>query len=256
MRKTIIAGNWKMNKTFLEADDFFANLVENIEDKELFGVEIVVCPPSLYLELASDTAQESAIFMGAQNVSEHDSGAFTGEISAPMLSSMDLEFCIVGHSERRKYFGDTDELVNMKIQNLLKNNISPIVCLGESLAERENEQTKEVVLGQLEGAFHNIEMSEEIVIAYEPIWAIGTGKTASPQQAQEIHKLIRDWLSEKYSDEIAGKTHILYGGSMNPGNVENLLQQPDIDGGLIGGASLETGKFNDMIDVAIALRNN
>jgi len=189
-------------------------------------------------------------------VSEHDSGAFTGEISASMLNSMDLEFCIVGHSERRKYFGDTDKLVNMKIQSLLKNDISPIVCLGESLAERENEQTKDIVLGQLEGAFRNIEMSEEIVIAYEPIWAIGTGKTASPQQAQEIHKLIRDWLSEKYSDKIAEKIHILYGGSMNPKNVENLLQQPDIDGGLIGGASLEIAKFNEMIDAAIALRND
>ncbi len=254
MRKYIIAGNWKMNKTFSETEEFFDELTEKIADKNLEGVEIIISPPALYLELACDYARDNNLAIAAQNVSKNEVGAFTGEISALMLKSMDLEYCIVGHSERRAYFNETDMMINSKIKILLNNEVRPIVCIGESKEQRDKNITEKVIIGQLDGAFKNIEMSEMITIAYEPIWAIGTGDTATPQQAQEVHKLIRNWIAEKYSNEIAEKIHLLYGGSMNPKNVENLLQQPDIDGGLIGGASLIVKKFEKMIDVAIELR--
>ncbi|OPX27972.1 MAG: triose-phosphate isomerase [Candidatus Cloacimonas sp. 4484_143] len=253
MRKKIIAGNWKMNKTFSEAEDFLTELTEIIEPFDLGSVEVIVCPPSLYLELASDFAQESELAVGAQNCSDKEFGAYTGEISAPMLDSMELEYCIVGHSERRQYYGETDESVNAKIASLLNNGITPIVCIGESLLQRENDETEKVILSQLRGAFHNIDFNKEILIAYEPIWAIGTGKTATPQQAQEIHKLIRNWLKDNHGIDVAEAIHILYGGSMKPDNVNELLKQADIDGGLIGGASLDSAKFSSMIQAAVKL---
>jgi len=253
MRKKIIAGNWKMNKTFSEAEDFFNEITDNIESLDLNAVDVIVCPPAVYLELASDFAQESKLAIGAQNCSDKDFGAYTGEISAPMLDSMNLQYCIIGHSERRQYFGESNTSVNAKIIALLKYDITPIVCIGESLQQRENGDTEKIILSQLEGAFTNIDFSKEIVIAYEPIWAIGTGKTATPQQAQDIHKLIRDWLKDKYGHEVAEATHILYGGSMKPENVEELLLQEDIDGGLIGGASLDSSKFSSMIKSAVKL---
>ena len=253
MRKKIIAGNWKMNKTFSKAEDFFIEITDFLDTVTLNNVDVIVCPPSLYLELASDFAQESDLSVGAQNCSDKEFGAYTGEISAPMLDSMGLDYCIVGHSERRQYYSETDQSVNGKIISLLNHEITPIVCIGESLQQREDGDTENIILNQLNGAFKNIDFDKEILIAYEPIWAIGTGKTATPQQAQEIHKLIRNWLSDNYNTDIAESTHILYGGSMKPENVEDLLKQNDIDGGLIGGASLDSAKFSSLIDSAVKL---
>ncbi len=253
MRKTIIAGNWKMNKTFLEADIFLFELSENLEKIELGTVEVVICPPSLYLELASDIATDSKFHIGAQNVNDNADGAFTGEISAAMLHSMDLKYCIIGHSERRKYYSESDEMINAKLKKLHENEIIPILCIGETLEQREQGITKDIILAQLDGGLNGVEIEDNVVIAYEPIWAIGTGKTATPQQAQEIHSLIRNWLEENYSKDISEETSILYGGSMKPENVKELLSQSDIDGGLIGGASLDVSKFSKMIETAVEL---
>lgn len=254
MRDLIIAGNWKMNKAFSETEEFLLELTKQTDDKQLNDVKIIICPPSLYFEICSDFTQDREISIGAQNVSEHEFGAYTGEISAPMLSSMDLDNCIVGHSERRKYFAESDKIVNSKIKSLLEYDIDPIVCIGESLSQREKGITKDVIQQQLSGTFKDIDLNSNIIIAYEPIWAIGTGKTASSKQAQEIHKFIRNWIKKEYSNKVAEEVHILYGGSMKPHNIEELIKQPDIDGGLIGGASLVTEKFNKMIDVAISMR--
>ncbi len=253
MRKTIIAGNWKMNKSFSETDDFLFEITDYLRGKDLGNVEVVICPPFLYIEMASDFANEGNIYIGAQNVSSHEVGAFTGEISAPMLRSMDINYCIIGHSERRKYFKESDELINQKLKTLLDNDIIPIVCIGETLEQREKGITKEIVLNQLKGVLRDIEINDNVVIAYEPVWAIGTGKTATPQQAQEIQYMIRKWIVENYSQKVADQTPILYGGSMKPENIKELLLQPDIDGGLIGGASLDIEKFIKMIEIAIEL---
>ena len=253
MRKTIIAGNWKMNKLFTEVEDFLFELSDNLEGKELDSVEVVICPPALYLELSSDIANDSKFYIGAQNVSDKISGAFTGEISAAMLHSMELEYCIIGHSERREYYSESDEMINAKLKILHENEIVPIFCIGETLEQREQGITKDIILAQLNGGLKDITIEDNVVIAYEPIWAIGTGKTATSQQAQEIHALIREWLEENYSKDISEHTSILYGGSMKPENVKELLNQPDIDGGLIGGAALDVSKFSSMIETAVEL---
>ncbi len=253
MRKTIIAGNWKMNKLFLEVEDFFFEFSDNLEKIELGTVEVVICPPALYMELASDIAADSKFHIGAQNVNNNADGAFTGEISAAMLHSMDLKYCIIGHSERRKYYSESDEMINAKLKILHENEIIPILCIGETLEQREQGVTKDIILAQLDGGLKGVEIEDNVVIAYEPIWAIGTGKTATPQQAQEIHSLIRNWLENNYSKDISEETSILYGGSMKPENVKELLSQSDIDGGLIGGASLDVSKFSKMIETAVEL---
>jgi len=253
MRKTIIAGNWKMNMLFPEVEDFLFELSDNLENLKLDLVEVIICPPYPYLELSSDIANDSKFHIGAQNVNDNLSGAFTGEISAPMLDSMDIDFCIIGHSERRKYYLESDEVINAKLNRLHENEIIPIVCVGETLEQREQGITQDIILKQLAGAFKGIEIDGNVVIAYEPVWAIGTGKTATPQQAQEIHLLIRKWLKDNYSQGISEDTSILYGGSMKPENVKELLEQPDIDGGLIGGASLDVSKFSKMIETAVEL---
>jgi triosephosphate isomerase len=253
MRKKLVAGNWKMNKTFTEAEDFTYQLSEIILKKDLKHIDIALCIPFVYLELLTDCAVDHPILTGAQNCSEHASGAYTGEISAAMLSSMDVDLCIVGHSERRQYFAETDELINKKTKLLLENEITPIVCVGENLEEREAGKTEQVVENQLQGIFHDLDFESDIIIAYEPVWAIGTGKNATSQQAQLTHEFIRSWITQKYSSEIAQKTRILYGGSMNPQNCRALLSQPDIDGGLIGGASLNLDQFCQIIDTAVKL---
>jgi len=249
MRKQIVAGNWKMNKRFDEAEELIGAIASEMEHKEL-KCEVLVCPPALYLEMASDYADESNFFVGAQNVSEHESGAYTGEISAGMLDSVDVDFCIVGHSERRKYFGEDNYLLANKVNRLLDHDIYPIYCCGEQLEEREKNIHFDIVEQQIkEGLFH---LSEDefsnIVIAYEPVWAIGTGKTASPEQAQEMHAFIRKVIAGKYGDEAAENTTILYGGSCNAGNAQELFSQPDVDGGLIGGASLKAEDFLKIAD--------
>ncbi len=253
MRKTIIAGNWKMNLLFTEVEDFLFELSDNIEGTELGLVEVIICPPALYLELSSDIANNSKFHIGAQNVNDNANGAFTGEISAAMLHSMDLKYCIIGHSERREYYSESDEMINAKLKRLHENEMVPILCIGETLEQREQGITKDVILAQLNGGLKDVKIKDNVVIAYEPVWAIGTGKTASSQQAQEIHALIREWLEENYSKDISEKTSILYGGSMKPENIKELLNQPDIDGGLIGGAALDVTKFSSMIATAVEL---
>jgi len=254
MRKIYIAGNWKMNKTFQEADDFLFNLGEYLENRNMGNVIPLICPAFPYLELVSDMAEEMTLSSGAQNVSEHKSGAYTGEISAEMLSSMGVDYCIVGHSERRHIYGETNEVVNAKIKRLQEHFLKPILCIGEKLEEREAGKTEEVVLSQLQNSLKDIKIEDNLVLAYEPVWAIGTGKTATPAQAQEVHKLIRDWLIENYGKEIAENTSILYGGSVKPGNLHKLLSEADIDGGLIGGAALDDKSFIEMLDIALEMK--
>ncbi len=244
MRKNIVAGNWKMNKTFQEAEELIDQIVVSMEDMSL-RCEVIACPSALYLEMASDYAEESRIKIGAQNVSEYEKGAFTGEISASMLASVDIQYCIVGHSERRKYFNETHEQLAKKVDVLLDFGIKPIFCCGEVLEEREKEIHFEVVKKQLEESLFHLNEDEfsNVVVAYEPVWAIGTGKTASPEQAQEMHAFIRSLITEKYGMETANEVSILYGGSCNPGNAKTLFANKDVDGGLIGGASLKAEDF-------------
>jgi len=244
MRQKIVAGNWKMNKSFSEAEELLDSIAES-QGKYNGDVQLIVCPPSVYLELATDYSEEFPIFVGAQNVSQFVKGAYTGEISAAMLASMGLTHCIVGHSERRKYFGETDKEIAEKIKNLLSFEIIPIYCCGETLEERNQNIHFEVVANQIsESLFHLTEEEMgEIVIAYEPVWAIGTGVNATSQQAQEMHDFIRRLVLEKYGNEVANDLPILYGGSCNPQNAKELFSNPDVDGGLIGGASLSVEDF-------------
>ena len=246
MRKHIVAGNWKMNNTFNEADDLLNSIMEQLEEKELpRDTQVIVCPPFPFLEMTSDYANDSYFMVGAQNVSDQEKGAYTGEVSAAMLESMEIDYCIVGHSERRAYYGETNKTVAAKVDQLLKHGLKPIVCVGEVLEEREANRQFEVVKQQVEeGLFHlDAEQLQQVVIAYEPVWAIGTGKTATPEQAQEIHHYIRTLLAQKYGDAVADEISILYGGSCKPSNAKELFACPDIDGGLIGGASLKAEDF-------------
>ena len=252
MRKHIVAGNWKMNKTFSEADDLISELMERLEQTTLDkNTQMIICPPFPYLELASDQSDDSYFAVGAQNVSDQESGAYTGEVSAAMLESMELDYCIVGHSERRAYYHETDEIVARKVDQLLKHGIRPIVCCGEVLEEREANRQFDVVKKQItDGLFHlTAEQFADIIVAYEPVWAIGTGKTATPDQAQEMHAFIRGLIAEKYGQAVADETSILYGGSCKPGNAKELFANPDVDGGLIGGAAL---KADDFMGIATA----
>ena len=248
MRKNIVAGNWKMNKTFQEAEELIDQIVVGMEKMSL-KCDVIACPPAPYLEMASDYAEESRIKIGAQNVSEHEKGAFTGEVAAPMLASVDIEYCIVGHSERRKYFNETHKQLAKKIDILLDYGVKPIFCCGEVLEEREKAIHFDIVKKQLEESLFHLNEDEftNVVVAYEPVWAIGTGKTATEEQAQEAHSYIRNYLKENFSDEAAEKIKILYGGSVKPHNIESLIKQPDLDGALVGGASLDARSFSQII---------
>ncbi|MBQ3950552.1 MAG: triose-phosphate isomerase [Bacteroidales bacterium] len=252
MRKNIVAGNWKMNKSFDEADDLVNGIMELLEKKELGkNTLMILCPPFPYLEMVSDYSNDSYFMVGAQNVNDNEKGAYTGEVSAEMLSSMDIEYCIVGHSERRAYYGETDAMIAKKVDQLLKHEIRPIVCCGEVLEEREAGKQFDVVKRQItDGLFHlSAEQFKELVIAYEPVWAIGTGKTATPEQAQEIHAFIRKTIADKYGKEVADEISILYGGSCKPSNAKELFANPDVDGGLIGGAALQA---EDFVNIAMS----
>jgi triosephosphate isomerase len=236
----MVAGNWKMNGL----PDSIEHLVSALNQFDLAGVaaDVLVCPPSLFIERVQRLA-EQPLMVGCQNVSEQAQGAFTGEVSADMLQSLGLQYCIVGHSERRAMYGDSDKLVAAKVQALQNVGITPIVCVGETLAQRETDQTITVVEQQLNALVEVPEINlAKIVIAYEPVWAIGTGKTASPEQAQAVHHAIRQWLQQQDA-EIAKSTRVLYGGSVKASNAEELFAQPDIDGGLIGGAALDAEQF-------------
>ena len=242
-RKPIIAGNWKMYKTSAEA----VALV-NALAKEVAGItqsEIVVCPPFTALATVAGALAGSNIQLGAQNVHWEKEGAFTGEIAPAMLKDLCVRYAVVGHSERRQFFGETDAGVNKRAKAALANGLRPIVCVGEMLAEREAGKMESVVTGQLRGSLAGFDKNQilETVIAYEPVWAIGTGKTASPAQAQEVHALIRRLLGELFGADTAGKVRIQYGGSVKPDNAKELLGQPDIDGALVGGAALKAGDF-------------
>lgn len=250
MRKPMIAGNWKMNKTLTEAVELASLVKRGAYGAE--NVEIMVAPPFVVLADVSEVLAGSGVITSAQNCHWEKEGAYTGEVSADMIKSVGATHVIIGHSERRKYFAETDDTVRRKVHLALASGLVPVVCVGETLEEREAEKTLEVVSSQVKGALSGIEEENAsgIVLAYEPVWAIGTGKTASPEQAQEVHAMIRKLLSELYSSQLAGSMRILYGGSMNPGNCEALLSEEDIDGGLIGGASLKAESFVDIIKKA------
>jgi len=249
MRKKIVAGNWKMNKNFGEAEDLLFDIADQLKENRPEDVDVVVCPPAIYLELATDIALENEFGCGAQNLSEHESGAYTGEISASMIRSAGAGYVIIGHSERRTYFGEKDAVLALKISLALKHDLVPIYCCGEVLTEREADKHFEVVENQLSHAlFHlNEEQFAKVVVAYEPVWAIGTGRTASPEQAQEMHAFIRKVLTGKFGAELADNTSILYGGSCNAANAKELFSNPDVDGGLIGGAALKAEDFVKII---------
>ena len=250
MRKHIVCRHRLENNTFTEADELLDDLMSELEKVELpRDTQVIVCPPFPYIEMASDYANDSYFAVGAQNVSDQEKGAYTGEVSAAMLESCEIDYCIVGHSERRAYYGETDALVAAKVDQLLKHGLKPIVCVGEVLEEREGGRQLEVVKKQVEGGlFHlDAENIKKVVIAYEPVWAIGTGKTATPEQAQEIHAYIRSLLAGKYGKEVADEISILYGGSCKPTNAKELFGCPDIDGGLIGGASLKAQDFMGIV---------
>jgi len=247
MRKPIIAGNWKLNKTPNET----IALIEEIKPlvSGIDNVDVVVCPTYTSLNVASFLIKESNIKMGAQNLFWEKSGAFTGEISGEMLKELGCDYVIIGHSERRQYFGETDESINKKVFAAFDAGLTPIVCVGETLEEREAGKVEEVVIGQLKGSLKDLNAKDHgtIIIAYEPVWAIGTGKTATPEQANEVHMMIRKALAEIFDQETADNIRIQYGGSMKPENVKELMEQSDIDGGLIGGASLKAESFAELI---------
>lgn len=249
-RKLIIAGNWKMNKTPSETRVLISEIKTAMPN--CHKSEFILCPPFLSIPAALEEAKNSSINIGAQNCHWEEKGAFTGEISPKMLSEAEIKYVIIGHSERRMYFGETDETVNKRLKAALNEGISPILCVGENLNQRENGKTENIIKNQLEMDFKDIDESsaEKIIIAYEPIWAIGTGKTATDEQAQEICGFIRSTIEKMFSSEVSEKIHILYGGSMNEKNAEGLLSMPDIDGGLIGGASLKADSITQILKTA------
>ena len=249
MRKTIVAGNWKMNKTNTEAVETVSKLNELIFDVE--GVEVIVGAPFTALSDVKKVA--GRVKVAAQNMHWEEKGAFTGEVSPIMLNALGIEYVILGHSERRAYFGETNEIINKKIKSALMNGLKPILCVGERLEDRENGNTENVVDDHVKGGLEEITKEEmkDITLAYEPVWAIGTGKTATPEQAEEVHAFIRKLLTEMYDAEVAGNTTILYGGSVKPANSKALFSKENIDGGLVGGASLKADDFSVIVKNAI-----
>ena len=253
MRTYLMAGNWKMNNTIPEAVVLTQQLC-NQYNRKWDDVDVVICPPSIDLKSAYTVLDfdKTKISLGAQNVHWEESGAFTGEVSIPMIKDAGCEYCIVGHSERREMFNETDTSVNRKVKALVAAGIAPIVCVGESLALRDSGEYLEFITAQVRAGLAGLDELDmkQVVVAYEPIWAIGTGRTATPEQAQEVCAAIRAVLAEMFGVETADATRVLYGGSMNVGNVESLLAQADIDGGLIGGASLKADSFRQLVEAA------
>ncbi|HLW09735.1 MAG TPA: triose-phosphate isomerase [Fermentimonas sp.] len=249
MRKNIVAGNWKMNKNLQEGVEFAKELNEALKGKTL-NCDVVVGTPFIHLASVVENVDSDKIGVAAQNCAEKDSGAYTGEVSAQMIASTGASYVILGHSERRAYYHDTAEILKEKVKQALDNNLTPIFCIGEVLEERESEKHFDVVKSQIVDSLFDLTAYDfgKIVLAYEPVWAIGTGKTASPAQAQEMHAFIRKTLSERYGEDVANNTSILYGGSANADNAKELFSNPDVDGGLIGGASLSVDKFMPVIE--------
>lgn len=253
MRQKIVAGNWKMNTNYVSGLALFSEILHMVNAEALNDQKVIVCAPFLSLNSLTQLAKgHKNLYIGAQNCHQEDQGAYTGEISAAMLQAIDVSHVILGHSERREYFGETDTLLAQKVNAALRNKLIPIFCIGETIDQRTNQTYFQVLREQLkQGLFHlsSQEFSNQIIIAYEPVWAIGTGLTASPEQAQEVHAFIRKELTWQYGQEIANSTSIIYGGSCNVQNATSLFTQPDIDGGLIGGASLKSRDFVDIIKV-------
>ena len=251
MRKKIIAGNWKMNKTCEEAVELASGIKLDLADcKE---VDVVLCPPFTAIKSVSDVVSETLISVGAQNMSSEEEGAYTGEVSHNMLKELFVRYVILGHSERREYYKENDFWINKKVLKALEKNLRPILCVGEKLEDREAGNTERVVEVQVREGLKDVPASAytELVIAYEPVWAIGTGKTATSEQAQEVHAFIRGIVKDIAGEEAAEAVRIQYGGSMKPGNAAELLSQPDIDGGLIGGAALDVTSFVDIVKAAL-----
>jgi triosephosphate isomerase len=249
MRKPIVAGNWKMNKLISETRVFVEEVKNSVGKADY--CEMIICPSFVVLTELRDAAKNTSIFFGAQNMFWEEKGAYTGEISPAMLIDAGCRYAIIGHSERRQYFNETDENVNKKMHSAFKHGLIPIVCVGETLQERESGATFKIIEKQARSGLAglNDETSKSVIIAYEPVWAIGTGKTATPQQAQEVHGFIRKLYSGIYDSKSGDRVRILYGGSIKPDNFAEIMKQPDIDGGLVGGASLEAKSFIKLVEI-------
>jgi triosephosphate isomerase len=254
MRKKIIAGNWKLNKNRAEAAALANNIVAMYRPEA--GVEVVLCPVFTALDAVRQAIDKSVVRLGAQDCYWEEQGAFTGEVSCSLLKDAGCDYVIIGHSERRQFFGENDMAINKKVQAALKQNITPMVCVGETLHEREADRVEDVVGTQLRVGLQGLsaDQLEKVVIAYEPVWAIGTGKTATPEQAQSVHAFIRKILTELSVPAAAEKVRIQYGGSVNPGNIKALMSQPDIDGALVGGASLKAESFIELLHFQVSAR--
>ena len=251
MRTPFIAGNWKMNTTVAQASTLVAEMRERLDQVE--GVEKVLCPPFISLATIGELLRGTSIKLGAQNMYFEEKGAYTGEVSPLMLSQL-CEFVILGHSERRQYFAETDELINKKVGAALKIALTPILCVGERLEEKEAGETAEVVARQVRGALEGIESPQGLVIAYEPIWAIGTGKAATPLESNDTTGLLRHTVAQLYGEEFAQGVRILYGGSVTASNIADFMEQPEIDGALVGGASLKAEEFLSIVEQSTAIK--
>ncbi len=252
-RRLFIAGNWKMNTTATEAVELAGAVATRVADQTA-QIDVVVCPPSIYLQSVKDALGASTVLLGAQNCYCESRGAFTGEVSPAMLADVGCTYCILGHSERRQLLAESDELINRKMLAVLGTNLKPILCVGELLEQREAGETESVVEAQLRGCLAGLTPAQmvEVTLAYEPVWAIGTGRTATPQQAQEVHAVIRRWLAERFDETTSSAVRIQYGGSVKPANAAELLAQPDIDGALVGGASLKADDFAAIVQAGSA----
>ncbi len=249
MRTKIVAGNWKMNKTYKETKALVKELDHSIKDVTLSNTRVIIAPTFVNLQKASKMTRKSVIEVAAQNMHQLDSGAYTGEVSAPMIKAVHVNVVILGHSERREYFGETDALLAQKVDAALKNDLEVIFCFGEVLEDRKSGNHFKVVERQIKNALFHLDSEDwsKIILAYEPVWAIGTGETASPDQAQEMHAFIRELVAERYLSDVAEEVSILYGGSVKPGNAQEIFSKTDVDGGLIGGAALKVDDFMSII---------
>lgn len=251
MRRILVAGNWKMNKNIPESLDLVKKL--SLAVKDISVRDILVCPPYTSLYAVHELVKDTNIKLGAQNIFWEESGAYTGELSSDMLKSAGCEYVIIGHSERRQYFNETEETVNKRVKRALADGLKPIICVGETLQQREDNITEKIVDTQIRGAFQDISEADcaNIIIAYEPVWAIGTGKTATPDDANNVHQFIRNLIKDLYNENVAEKMIILYGGSVKPGNAAELFAMEHIDGGLVGGASLKADDFSAIFTAGI-----
>ncbi|MCH5247398.1 MAG: triose-phosphate isomerase [Muribaculaceae bacterium] len=249
MRKKIVAGNWKMNTTLQEGVGLAKDVNEALK-KVQPKCDVVICVPFTHLAPVNDVIDQSKLGLGAENCADHDKGAYTGEVSAPMVASTGATYVILGHSERRQYYGETSDTLKTKVNLALQNNLTPIFCIGEVLEQRENGTYLDVVKSQIEEALFGLSADDfsKLILAYEPVWAIGTGKTATDDQAQEMHAFIRDVIEKQYGKKVSENISILYGGSCKPSNAAGLFAKPDVDGGLIGGASLDAESFMGIVN--------